>query len=49
MAHEDNLTQFEDINMCSEELKTTQQKLAEANNEIENLKLQLAWEERSYE
>ncbi|MBU2924293.1 hypothetical protein Q4506_00940 [Colwellia sp. 4_MG-2023] len=29
--------------------KTIQQQLADANNEIADLKLQLAWLERSYE
>jgi hypothetical protein len=31
------------------EQKTTQQQLADANNEIAELKLQIAWLERSYE
>lgn len=31
------------------EQKTTQQQLADANNEIVELKLQIAWLERSYE
>lgn len=31
------------------EQKNTQQQLADANNEIAELKLQIAWLERSYE
>jgi hypothetical protein len=34
---------------CSNEQKTTQQQLADANNEIAELKLQIVWLERSYE
>jgi len=33
----------------NDEQKTTQQQLADANREIADLKLQLAWLERSYE
>jgi len=53
MAHEDrsNMSQNTELNVeqCSNEQKTTQQQLADANNEIAELKLQIAWLERSYE
>jgi hypothetical protein len=40
-----------DLNVenINEDNKTTQQKLADAYNEIADLKLKLAWLERSYE
>lgn len=37
------------VDKCSEEQKTTKQQLADANNEIAELKLQIKWLERSYE
>jgi len=53
MAHEDrsNMSQNTELNVeqCSNEQKTTQQQLADANSEIAELKLQIAWLERSYE
>mgnify|MGYP003384440246 CR=1 FL=1 len=53
MAYEDrnNMSNNTELNVdkCSNEQKTTQQQLAEANNEIADLKLQIAWLERSYE
>lgn len=53
MAHEDrsNMSQNTELNVESSnnEQKTTQQQLADANNEIAELKLQIAWLERSYE
>jgi len=57
MAHEDrsNMSQNTELNTelnadkYSNEQKTTQQQLADANNEIAELKLQIAWLERSYE
>lgn len=49
MAHEDNLTVLENANTCNEELISVQKKLADAHSEIEELKLQLEWLERSYE
>ncbi len=53
MAHEDrsNMSQNTELNAdkCSNEQKTTQQQLADANNEIAELKLQIAWLECSYE
>jgi hypothetical protein len=53
MAHEDrsNMSNNTELNVdqCSNEQKTAQQQLADANNEIAELKLQIAWLERSYE
>jgi len=53
MAHEDssNMSKNTELNADgqSNEQKTTQQQLADANNEIAELKLQIAWLERSYE
>ncbi len=53
MAHEDrsNMSKNTELNTESNanEQKTTQQQLADANNEIAELKLQIAWLERSYE
>ena len=50
MAHEDrsNMSQNTELNVESSinEPKTTQQQLADANNEIAELKLQIAWLER---
>ncbi len=37
------------LDNCSYEQKSTQEQLADANHEIEELKLQIAWLERSYE
>ena len=53
MAQEDrsNMIKNTDINTekSLNEQKTMQQQLADANNEIAELKLQIAWLERSYE
>ena len=53
MAHEDrsNMSKNTELNVESStnEQKTTQQQLADANSEIAELKLQIAWLERSYE
>ncbi len=57
MAHEDrsNMSKNTELNAVSidgnrtNEQKTTQQELADAHNEIAELKLQIAWLERSYE
>ena len=53
MAYEDrnNMSNNTELNVdkCSNKQKTMQQQLAEANNEIADLKLQIAWLERSYE
>ena len=37
------------VDKCSDKQKTMQQQLADANNEIAELKLQIQWLERSYE
>lgn len=53
IAHEDrsNMSNHTELNVdkCSNEQDTTQQKLADANNEIAELKLHIAWLECSYE
>lgn len=57
MAHEDrsNMSKNTELNVVSiegnsiNEQKTAQQQLADANSEIAELKLQIAWLERSYE
>ena len=49
MAHEENQNTVDSIESCDDNLKTTQQKLTDAHSEIADLKLQLAWLERSYE
>ncbi len=57
MAHEDrsNMSKNTELNAVSiegnstNEQKTTQQQLADANSEIAELKLQIAWLECSYE
>ncbi|WP_168427304.1 hypothetical protein [Candidatus Colwellia aromaticivorans] len=37
------------VDKCADDQKTTQQQLDDAINEITELKLQIAWLERSYE
>lgn len=53
MAHEErrNMSKNTDANLDnhSNEQKTAVELLADANHEIEELKLQIAWLERSYE
>ena len=53
MAHEEisNMSNNTEINVdkCGNDEKTTQQQLVDAHNEIAELKLQIAWLERSYE
>ncbi len=53
MAHEDRRSMSKNTDANAENLtneqKTTLQQLADANHEIEELKLQIAWLERSYE
>ncbi len=53
MAHEDRSNMSKNTELNAEnhtnEQKTTQQQLADANSEIADLKLQIAWLERSYE
>jgi len=53
MAHEErqNMSKNTDasVDNCSNEQKSALEQLADANHEIEELKLQIAWLERSYE
>ncbi len=57
MAHEDRSKMLKNTELnaasiegnCINEQKTTQQQLADAHNEIAELKLQIAWLECSYE
>ncbi len=53
MAHEDrsNMSKNTELNTenGTDEQKTALQQLADANSEITDLKLQIAWLERSYE
>ena len=53
MAHEDrsNMSKNTELNVekHTDDQKTTQQQLADAHSEIADLKLKLAWLERSYE
>jgi TolA-binding protein len=52
MAFEDSSTMAKNTDVHTEhnnEQQTTQQQLADAHNEIEELKLQIAWLERAYE
>jgi hypothetical protein len=53
MAHEDrsNMSKNTELNTdnSANEQKSTQQQLADAHSEIADLKLQIAWLERSYE
>ena len=53
MAHEERRDMSKNtdasVDNRSNEHKSTQEQLADANHEIEELKLQIAWLERSYE
>ncbi len=53
MAHEERLQMSKNTDAISDnatnEQKSTLEQLADANHEIEELKLQIAWLERSYE
>jgi hypothetical protein len=53
MAHEErrNMSKNTDASLdnCSNEQKSTLEQLTDAHHEIEELKLQIAWLERSYE
>ncbi|WP_170176804.1 hypothetical protein [Litorilituus sediminis] len=53
MAHEERRTMSQkaeaNLDNLSNEHESTLQQLADANREIEELKLQIAWLERSYE
>lgn len=52
MAHNDistNMAKGQETNLVQENSKSLQQQLIDANKEIEELTLQLAWLERPYE
>ncbi len=53
MAHEEkcNMSKSTDasVDNCDNDQKSVLEQLADANHEIEDLKLQIAWLERSYE
>ncbi|SEL55183.1 hypothetical protein SAMN05216262_11383 [Colwellia chukchiensis] len=49
MAHEEAIKELESKNKAIDVSKTIEQQLIDANAEIEDLKLQIAWLERSYE
>jgi hypothetical protein len=49
MAHEDKKSILDSTEISSEDNKTSQQQLTDARNEIADLKMQIAWLERSYE
>lgn len=49
MRHEENINLTEQSDNTTEDFLSIQQKLQEAHNEIAELKLQIAWLERSYE
>jgi hypothetical protein len=52
VAHKDRINMSNNTDLNAEntnETKTTQEQLADANFEIAELKLQIAWLERSYE
>ncbi|MEI6893050.1 MAG: hypothetical protein V5789_00100 [Colwellia sp.] len=51
MAHEErgNMSNDTDVSAESNEQKSVSEQLVDANHEIEDLKLQVAWLERSHE
>jgi hypothetical protein len=49
MAHEDTVKEIEPSDNATVMLKTIEQQLTDANDEISDLRLQIAWLERSYE
>lgn len=49
MAHEDNKSILDSTEISNEDKKTSTQQLTDARNEIADLKMQIAWLERSYE
>jgi hypothetical protein len=49
MAHEENTHVIEHSEECNNDQKAIQQQLTDANDEIADLKMQIAWLERSYE
>jgi len=49
MAHEETVNVIEPSANAMEMAKTIEQQLTDANDEIADLKMQIAWLERSYE
>jgi len=49
VAHNDNQNISTNTGNTAEDNQSTQQQLADANKEIAELKMQIAWLERSYE
>jgi hypothetical protein len=49
MAHEDKKSILDSTEISNEDNKTSKQQLTDARNEIADLKMQIAWLERSYE
>tara|TARA_R110000744_G_scaffold56547_4_gene119257 strand:+ start:7988 stop:8137 length:150 start_codon:yes stop_codon:yes gene_type:complete len=49
MAHEETVNVIEPSESANGMLKTIDQQLSDANAEIEDLRMQIAWLERSYE
>lgn len=49
MSHEDTVKAIEPSDHAMDMSKTIEQQLTDANNEISDLKMQIAWLERSYE
>jgi len=49
MAHEETVNVIEPSDNATEMPKTIEQQLTDANDEIADLKMQIAWLERSYE
>jgi len=49
MAHEETVNVIESSDNVTEMAKTIEQQLTDANDEIVDLKMQIAWLERSYE
>ena len=49
MAHEETVNVIEPSENANGMLKTIDQQLSDANEEIDDLRMQIAWLERSYE
>ncbi len=49
MSHEETVNVIEPSETAMEMSKTIEQQLTDANDEIADLKMQIAWLERSYE
>ncbi len=49
MSHEDTVKAIEPSDHAMDMSKTIEQQLTDANDEIADLKMQIAWLERSYE